>query len=48
MKVTTTHEVDAVFAAYPDFVRDKMQRLREPVIETAKETSGVFELEECL
>jgi len=48
MKVTTTPEVDTVFAAYPDFVRDKMQKLRELVIETAEEMPGVFELEECL
>ena len=48
MKVTTTPEVDAVFAAYPDFVRDEMQRLRKLVIDTAKETPGVTELEECL
>lgn len=48
MKVTTNPKVDAVFANYPAFVRDKMQKLRELVIETAEETTGVSELEETL
>ncbi|MBI6115682.1 DUF1801 domain-containing protein [Salegentibacter maritimus] len=37
-----------IFANYPDFVRDKMQRLRELVIETAEETEAVSVLEETL
>ena len=37
LKVITDPRVDKVFASYPDFVRDKMQYLRELVIETAKE-----------
>lgn len=48
MKVTTNPEVETVFASYPDFVRDKMQKLRELVIETAEETPGLSNLEETL
>ena len=46
LKVKTNPKVDAVFANYPDFVRDKMQALRELVLETAEETEGVYQLEE--
>ncbi|MEN7550032.1 DUF1801 domain-containing protein [Rapidithrix thailandica] len=48
LKLKTDPTVEAVFANYPDFVRDKMQRLRELVIETAEETEGVTALEETL
>ncbi|WP_226333843.1 DUF1801 domain-containing protein [Echinicola marina] len=48
MKLITTPEVAAVFAEYPDFVRHKMQDLRELVIKTAKEIEGIDELEETL
>lgn len=48
MKIITNPQVDAVFANYPDFVRNKMQKLRELVIETAEETAEVSELEETL
>lgn len=41
-------KVNEVFANYPDFVRDKLQHLRELVIETAEETEGVTVLEETL
>ncbi|GAA5024095.1 hypothetical protein GCM10011506_07450 [Marivirga lumbricoides] len=44
----TDPRVNEVFANYPDFVRDKMQRLRELVIETAEETEGITVLEETL
>ena len=44
----TDPKVNAVFANYPDFVRDKLQHLRELVIETAEETDGVTVLEETL
>ena len=44
----TDPRLKTVFANYPDVVRDKMQRLRELVIETAKETEGVTVLEETL
>lgn len=47
-KLKTDPKVAAVFANYPDFVRDKMQHLRELVIETAEETEGVTVLEETL
>ena len=36
LKVNTDPKVEVVFANYPDFVRNKMQRLRELVIETAE------------
>lgn len=48
LKLKSNPEVDKIFAAYPDFVRNQMQFLRELVIETAKETEGVNELEETL
>ena len=41
-------EVSKVFADYPDSVREKMQFLRELVIETAEETEGIDELTETL
>jgi len=48
MKVKTNPEVEAVFSNYPDFVRDKMQFLRELVIKTAEETQEVTNIEETL
>ncbi|RAJ08976.1 DUF1801 domain-containing protein [Arenibacter echinorum] len=48
VKVKTNPKVDEVFANYPDFVREKMQALRELVLETAEETEGVYKLEETL
>ena len=48
LKVITDPKVAAVFANYPDFVRDKMQLLRELVIEAAEETDGLYKLEETL
>lgn len=44
----TNPKVDEIFANYPEAVRSKMQFLRELVIETAEETDGIEELEECL
>ena len=44
----TDPQVETIFANYPDFVRDKMQHLRNLVIETAEETEGVTLLEETL
>lgn len=41
-------KVKAIFANYPDAVRDKMKVLRELVIETAEETEGIDELVETL
>lgn len=48
LQLKTDPKVEERFADYPDFVRDKMQYLRELVIETAKETEGVTHLEETL
>ena len=47
-EIKTAPSVNEVFANYPEFVRDKMQFLRELVIETAEETEGVTKLEETL
>ncbi|WP_417445310.1 DUF1801 domain-containing protein [Joostella sp.] len=47
-EIKTDPKVNEVFANYPDIVRDKMQFLRELVIETAEETEGVTKLEETL
>jgi hypothetical protein len=48
LTLKTDLRVNDVFANYPDFVRDKLQHLRELVIETAEETEGVTVLEETL
>ena len=48
LTLKTDPRVNAVFANYPDLVRDKMQHLRELVIETAEETEGITVLEETL
>jgi len=44
----TNSQVHDVFASYPEIVREKMQFLRQLVIETAEETEGINELEETL
>ncbi|MDR7130939.1 hypothetical protein J2X69_003298 [Algoriphagus sp. 4150] len=44
----TNPKVNEVFANYPDSVRDKMQFLKELVIETAEETEGISEMEVTL
>ncbi len=41
----TNPAVNEIFANYPDSVRDKMQFLKELVIETAEETEGIDEME---
>jgi Domain of unknown function (DU1801) len=46
--IKTNPKAEEVFANYPEFVQDKMQYLRELVIETAKETESVSTLEETL
>ncbi len=48
LKIKTNPKVEEVYANYPDIVRDKMQQLRELVIETAEETEGITNLEETL
>ena len=48
MKLITNPKAEAVFANYPNFVRDKMQQLRELIIETAEETQEISSLEETL
>ncbi|WP_075343616.1 DUF1801 domain-containing protein [Tenacibaculum agarivorans] len=41
-------KVEKIFDAYPDFVREKMQFLRELVIKTAKESEEITEIQETL
>lgn len=48
LKLKTDPRVNAIFENYPDFVRDKMQYLRELVIETAGEMENTKSLEETL
>ncbi len=48
LTLKTDPAVTAVFANYPDSVRDKLQHLRELILETAEETEGVTVLEETL
>lgn len=48
IKVIKNPKVDEIFALYPDSVRDKMQLMRDLVIETAEETVGIDVLEETL
>ena len=48
MQLKTDPRVEKVFANYPDSVRDKMQFLRELVIETAEEIQEISKLEETL
>lgn len=48
MKITTNPQVEKVFANYPDAVRDKMQFLRQLVLETAEEIESISILEETL
>ncbi|GAB5565216.1 MAG: DUF1801 domain-containing protein [Winogradskyella sp.] len=48
LTIKTDPRVNDVFASYPDFVRDKMQYLRELVIETAEEIEDLKVLEETL
>ena len=40
--------VESVFAGYPDYVRPQMIALRKLVIDTAKATEGIAQLEETL
>ncbi len=48
LKLKTSPSVEAVFANYPDFVKDKMLFLRNLVIETAEEIKDLTVLEETL
>lgn len=48
LKLITNPKVEEIFAHYPDFVRDKMQQLRQLVITTAEETEEVSTMEETL
>ena len=48
LTINTNPDFDAKLANYPDTVRDKMQFLRDLVIETAEEISEISEIEETL
>ena len=48
IEVITQPKVEETFDAYPDFVRGKMQYLRELVLETANEMEDVLQIEETL
>lgn len=48
LNVTTSPEFKDKLKSYPDFVRDKMQFLRELVLKTAQEIPEVTNLEETL
>jgi hypothetical protein len=48
LQIKINPEVKLVFDNYPNPVRKKMLRLRELVIETARETEGISLLEETL
>lgn len=48
LNVITNPKVDEIFTNYPDFVKNKMQQLRELVIKTAEEIEGISNLEETL
>ena len=47
-EIKTDPRVEDDFANYPDFVREKMQFLRELILETAEKTKGITKLEETL
>lgn len=48
LKILTNHKVESVFETYPSAVRKKMKALRKLIIETARETEDVEQLEETL
>jgi len=48
IEIKINPEVELIFDNYPDFVRDKMLKLRELVIETADEEDTITILEETL
>ncbi len=48
LNIITKPQFEAVFAGYPHCIKDKMQTLRELVLETAAETAGITNLEETL
>lgn len=47
--VIHTHpEVEAVFNNYPGHVKPKIEELQQLILETARETESISEIEECL
>ena len=48
MEFVESADVAKVFKNYPEDLRQQLNNLRSPIIETAQETEGVVKLEECL
>lgn len=48
LQLTTDPKVDPVFDNYPEHVREKILNLRRLILEAARETDGVTEVEETL
>lgn len=48
LEIKSAPEVQAVFTAFPEVAQDKLQRLRELIIEVATELDDVTSLEESL
>lgn len=48
LEISTDKKVDTIFNNYPNFVKDKMLFLRNLVLETAKETEEIHQIEETL
>lgn len=48
LKVITEPKVEEVFSSYPEFVRGKMQKMRELVLATAEAMEEVVQIEETL
>ena len=48
LKVHINPEVELVFSNYPDFVKDKIKKLRNLILETAGEIEDINSIEETL
>ncbi len=48
MKINRNPKVDHKFRSYPEAVQSKLKYLRDLIIETARETDGITEIEETL
>lgn len=48
LQIKTDPQVAQVYERYPQSVREKMRNLRELILETAKETEGLADIEETL
>jgi len=48
LQIQTNPDVLSIYSNYPDIVREKINNLRDLILETAKEIEGVTNLEETL